>query len=257
MDRRADACHCRETGVIPERGRDEIDASIERWSKALAAYQRNARTASVWADASWLAGYAGCESGDDGQVCVSLSEVASTLDERCVAAVSLALLRSLDIGVPALNTLVGPHWSALDAVPGEVAARILRTRSLIFRRMEVRRLIDRQSRAKLYEWTGMQIDLFSNPDSNAPDIASLARTAMIPPLRELDAKALSGEGLALLMRDLDVDRPPFTLQRLLFARNIGLPAWPGEVDRALDYEGSIRLMAGLPEWLPEWGWVFG
>ncbi|KWB44589.1 hypothetical protein WL37_17290 [Burkholderia ubonensis] len=76
-------------------------------------------------------------------------------------------------------------------------------------------------------------------------------------MHRLDADALSREGLALLLRDLDVERPPFPLLRLSFERDLRLPEWLRQIDRALDQDGSARLMEGLPEWLQGWGWVFG
>ncbi|VWD53082.1 type III secretion protein HrpB4 [Burkholderia lata] len=238
----------------PGSGRQVIDASIERYLSALAVYQRNVRTAAVWADSSWMS----TAIGDvDVLGLSSLRAAASMLDERRIAAVSHALLDALDFEPPKLSALVGPQWSSLDAMPVEVGARVLRMRALIFRRMEVRRLIDRKSRVALSEWAGMPIESLVREHSGAPDIALLARTLHVPPLHSLDAHALSCEGLALLLRDLCVDRPPFALLRLLFSRDIELPEWPRRVDRALDAQGSARVMAELPEWVREWGWVFG
>ena len=120
-----------------------------------------------------------------------------------IAAVSLTLLRLLEVESVTLSGLVGPQWSSLDAVPVDVAMQVLRMRALIFRRMEVRRLIDRMSIVAVSEWSGMQIDSLARLHADAPDIALLARTIRIPPLRALDAHALSCEGLALLLRDLN------------------------------------------------------
>ncbi|KWK69125.1 type III secretion protein HrpB4 [Burkholderia ubonensis] len=238
-------------------GRDEIDELKERLTSALVVYQRNARTAAIWADASWLDACIG-SAADGGDAALSrLRATLSTRGEGPIASVSLALLRSLEVAPVALSRLVGPQWSSLDAVPVDVAVKVLRMRALIFRRMEVRRLIDRKSRVALSEWSGMHIDTLVSPHADAPDIALLTRTIRIPPLRALDAHALSCEGLALLLRDLNVERPPFTLARLLFSRDLRLPEWPRNIDRALEAQGSVRLMERLPEWLPEWGWVFG
>ncbi|KVU59679.1 hypothetical protein WK68_20410 [Burkholderia ubonensis] len=238
-------------------GSDEIDASIARFSNALEVYRRNARTVAVWADVSWMRECIGGGADGDNLEFARLRAAVSALDDVQIAAVSRALLRSLDVGLPKLSALVGPSWSSLDAVPVEAGAQVLRMRALLFRRMELRRLIDRKSRMALEKWIGMQIDSIVGECSGGPDVDLLALTIRIPPLRALDAHALACEGLALLLRDLDVDRPPFTLLQLLFPRDLRLPEWPRQVDRALDERGSERLMAGLPEWFPEWGWVFG
>nr|WP_198363693.1 type III secretion protein HrpB4 [Burkholderia ubonensis] len=224
---------------------------------ALTVYQRNARTAAIWADVSWFGTCLGSATDGDGAALSRLRATLSARGDGPTAAVSLALLRSLDVVPVSLSGLVGPHWSALDAVPVDVAVQVLRMRALIFRRMELRRLIDRKSIVAVSEWSGMQIDALAKWSSDAPDIALLACAIRIPPLRALDAHALSCEGLALLLRDLNVERPPFALTRLAFSRDLRLPVWPGHIDRALDEQGSVRLMERLPEWLPEWGWVFG
>ncbi|WP_157768486.1 type III secretion protein HrpB4 [Burkholderia ambifaria] len=229
----------------------------ERLASALEVYQRNARTAAIWADASWF-GACVSAAADGGDTAFSrLRATLSMRGEGPIAAVSLALLRLLEVEPVTLSGLVGPQWSSLDAVPVDVAMQVLRMRALMFRRMEVRRLIDRKSRVSVSEWSGMQIDLLESLHADAPDIALLARTMRIPPLRALDAHALSCEGLALLLRDLNAERPPFKLARLLFSRDLRLPEWPRHIDRALDDQGSVRLMERLPEWLPERGWVFG
>ncbi|KVM33600.1 hypothetical protein WJ54_06665 [Burkholderia ubonensis] len=223
----------------------------------MAGYQRNARTAALWADSSWISAAIGA--GTDGDVpgFPALRAAVAALDERHIATVSRALLNAFNIEPPKLDVISGPQWSSLDAMPVEIGVRVLRMRALLFRRMEVRRVVDRPSRMTLSEWAGMSIDSLVREHSGAPDIALLERTLHVPPLRSLDANALSCEGLALLMRDLRVDQPPFTLLRLRFPRNITLPEWPRRIDRALDAQGSGRLLAELPEWLAEWEWVFG
>lgn len=237
---------------------DDIAALVDRYARALAAYQRNAQTTAIWADVSWMTTCidSGIDHGDHPGFAWIQSAV-PRLEKRHISAISLALLNRLEIRHPNLNALVGPFWSSLDTIPVAMGVRVLRARALIFRRMEVRRLLDVRSRVRLSEWAGMPIEPFVFECPGAPDIASLALTARIPPLHRLDADALSREGLALLLRDLDVERPPFPLLRLSFERDLRLPEWLRQIDRALDQDGSARLMEGLPEWLQGWGWVFG
>ncbi|MGU7816488.1 type III secretion protein HrpB4 [Burkholderia sp. AW49-1] len=241
----------------PGSERQVIDASTERRLSALVGYQRNVRTAALWADSSWISAAIGAGADGDVPGFPALRDAVAALDERRIATVSRALLDAFDIEPPKLAALFGPQWSSLDAMPVEIGVRVLRMRALLFRRMEVRRMVDRQSRVTLSEWTGMSIDSLVREHSGAPDIALLEHTLHVPPLRSLDAHALSYEGLALLLRDLRVDQPPFTLLRLMFPRNITLPEWPRRIDRTLDAQGSGQLLAELPECLAEWGWVFG
>jgi hypothetical protein len=73
---------------------------------------------------------------------------------------------------------------------------------------------------------------------------------------------------ALIFRGADVRRlidqrdahgllAPCPLLRLALPREMDLPPWFDSSTRTLDTQGTRTLVAHLPEWIPEWGWLFG
>jgi hypothetical protein len=121
-------------------------------------------------------------------------------------------------------------------------------------------LIDKRSRMQLSEWIGIPIDRLTDgaPDTtNAPEIARLTGRSSLPALDALDAQTLASEGCALIMRDAAAGVAPFSLLCLALPRDLRTPLWRHDNARELDAGGTGRLLARLPELIPEWAWLFG
>lgn len=249
-----------------------------RAAAVLAAYERNAREAVRWVHSSWLAAALGVEPVRLDGLRAALANAKREQSEAC----SLALLRALGVQAPPFDAMQAPNLAMLDALPPKWGLRVLRMRSLVLRRADVRRLIDKRTRMQLTEWVGVPLDRLTSgatsgaagaagttgatgatgaiPTSataNAPDTALLTARGKLPALDRLDADTLAYEGYALLMRDSRSIAAPFALLRLAVPRNLPASPWLDAGGRELDAGGTAQLLARLPELLPESAWSFG
>ncbi|OAJ61456.1 hypothetical protein A6V36_24070 [Paraburkholderia ginsengiterrae] len=236
-----------------------------RAAAVLAAYERNAREAARWVHSSWLAAALGVDPVRLDGVRAALANAKREQSEAC----SLALLRALGIQAPPFDALQAPNLAMLDALPPEWGLRVLRMRSLVLRRADVRRLIDKRTRTQLSEWVGVPLDRLTSgaagttgatrtsAAANAPDTALLTARGKLPALDRLDADTLAYEGYALLMRDSRSIAAPFALLRLALPRTLPASPWLDAGGRELDADGTAQLLARLPELLPESAWSFG
>lgn len=241
---------------------------FRRAATVLNAWQRNVDTTIDWADPSWTAALLKLDAEQ-------LERVREALQAASVAArmaCSRALVRAAgvvppdftDLTLGATQTGAQPNAALLDALPAECGLQVLRMRALLFRRAEVRRLIDKRTRQQLSEWVGVSVDRLTQ-DAHAgepPDTARLIARAGMPPLAALDAARLAIEGCALLLRDLapsvlPTRRAPFTLLRLALPRALPPVTWLAQTPADLDAPGSARLFARLPDLLPEYPWLSG
>jgi type III secretion system HrpB4-like protein len=211
-----------------------------RAAAAFAAYERNARDAVHWVHPSWLAAALGVDAGALDGLRAALATAARAQVEAC----SLALLRTLGVPAPSFDALRAPNLAVLDALPPQWGLRVLRMRSLALRRADVRRLIDKRNRMQLSEYVGVSLD-------------RLTGRGLLPALDRLDADTLACEGYALMARDACSVAAPFGLLRLALPRNLPASPWLDDGGRELDAGGTARLVARLPELLPEWAWLFG
>ncbi len=227
-----------------------------RMAAAFSAYERNVLDAAHWAHPSWLATALAVKVDHVAPLRVALARA----DRTRVEALSRSLVRAAGVQPHAFDALRAPNLAVLDALPPQWGLRVLRMRALVRRRADVRRLIDKRSRVQLSEWIGMPIDRLS---AGAHDWASAAGTARLtghsssPALETLDEAALACEGCALVMRDTPAGVVPFSLLCLALPREMRVPSWLQESPGELDAGGTARLLARLPEWIPEWAWLFG
>lgn len=243
-----------------------------RAAAVLAAYERNAREAVRWVHSSWLAAALGVEPVRLDGLRAALANAKREQSEAC----SLALLRALGVQAPPFDAMQAQNLAMLDALPPEWGLRVLRMRSLVLRRADVRRLIDKRTRMQLTEWVSVPLDRLTSgatsgaagaagttgatrtsATANAPDTALLTARGKLPALDRLDADTLAYEGYALLMRDSRSNAAPFALLRLALPRNLPASPWLDAGGRELDAGGTAQLLARLPELLPESAWSFG
>ncbi|WP_323073923.1 type III secretion protein HrpB4 [Mycetohabitans endofungorum] len=233
-----------------------VTTPFERAAAALAAYDRNARDAMSWVHPSWLAEALGA----DATAIVALRTALLSCQRERMDAASCALLHAAGVEPPGIARFIAPGITMLDALPIEHGLRMLRVRALLFRGAQVRRLIDKVSRRRLVEWTGVPLDAITDAATGAPDVAALALSDAMKPLDEIDAQKLAEEGYLLIVRDeADADRAgtPCTLLRLALPFSVNLPGWFRTRAGGLDQDGTLKLLAHLPVWLPEWKWLFG
>ncbi|SOE96839.1 type III secretion protein HrpB4 [Burkholderia sp. D7] len=244
-----------------------LDGPLIRAAAALQAYGRNLSVAARWMHPSWITALLSIDEMQYGWWTRALGQAS----EPAVEGVSRALCRSAGFAAPSVEMLSQPairlrpegpmpNVALLDACPADVGLQILSMRALLFRRAEVRRLIDKPTRSQLSEWGGVSIDVLSRDAHlvDAPDVARLHVRSGMPPLATLDAAALLAEGLALLERDAGgTTGPLFHMLRFALPRELNTPAWLARISPELDALGTARLFARLPELLPEWAWLFG
>jgi type III secretion system HrpB4-like protein len=255
-----------------------------RAAAAFAAWERNARTAVQWAHPSWLAGALGVAPAALETFYAALGDHASTEPradangqslrrERrdTIDTASRALLRTLRVPPPAFDTWFRPGPQVLDALPAALGLNVLRMRALLFRRADVRRLIDKRSRLQLAQWVGVPLDrLLAQPPgtaaTNAPDTARLVARGALPALDALDADTLAQEGYALMARESEntgaaptgaIVDAPCPLLRLALPRELPAAPWLDAAAREPDPLGTPQLIARFPELLPEWAWLSG
>nr|WKF60277.1 hypothetical protein HUO10_004798 [Paraburkholderia busanensis] len=261
-----------------------------RAAAMLLAWQRNARGVLQWAHPSWLASALAI---DETQAAGLTQAVAAAHADDC----SLALLRHLGLPMPSLEAFAEPGPLRLDALPAAAGLRVLRIRALRFRRAEIRRIVDKRTRATVVQWAGLPLDRLTGDAPNdrraMPDIAQMAARVPIPPVAMLDDHALALEGYALIRRDLEVDldlggaRSPCPLLRLALPRGVAadrpvdgyasVPSsmqtrdnaahashqshaarhWVDQIPADVDQHGTAALFAELPNLLPEYPWLSG
>jgi type III secretion system HrpB4-like protein len=222
----------------------------QRGARALSAWERNACAAFSWAHPSWIAG------------ALAIGEAEALMLSRALGgdrneSLSHAFLQSARLPPPDLEALAHVHVARLDALPIEIGLRVLRLRALRFRRSEVRRIVDKRTRTAVLQWAGIPLDRLTNETDeerlNAPDVTRLSLT----PVALLDADTLALEGHALIARDLNAVRSPCPLLRLALPCASTGTRWIDALPRDLDAQGTQALIARLPEYLPEWSWLFG
>lgn len=255
-----------------------------RAAAAFAAWERNARTAVQWAHPSWLAGALDVAPGALDTFYAALGDSDAPSQRPCRNAIdtcSRALLRALRVPPPAFDTWFRPGPQVLDALPAALGLNVLRMRALLFRRADVRRLIDKRSRMQLAQWVGVPLDrLLAQPPgtaaTNAPDTARLVARGAMPGLDALDAHTLALEGYALMAREhhnggatlsaglagtsgtsSSPADAPCPLLRLALPRDLPPVPWLDAAAREPDPLGTPQLIARFPELLPEWAWLSG
>jgi type III secretion system HrpB4-like protein len=222
----------------------------------LVRHERNRLNAIDWIDRSWLPDWFDAALPPD--------EAMRSRDHACALASALALpvfdardlWRCIDGGKRA--PVRSQQSLALAALPMCDQLRLLRVRSLVFRRAEVRRVLDLERRSR---WAAM-----IGPDgaahlrwlqslADAPEMAALSRTLGAPPLDALDETTLAWEGYCLLERDgvLAADsggaHPP--MLRFGLPRSWTAPPWLARCERHIDERGSEHLLDRLPILFPE------
>ncbi|MGN6315739.1 type III secretion protein HrpB4 [Trinickia sp.] len=233
----------------------------------LAQYERNRAAASAWIDRSWLPSW--------------WPQAASTCDALSAPDSVEALMRTLSVPAPDMELVFdcaerqqgtspdcrGSGKAAMPAlaltwlsVPEQL--RMLRLRAFVFRRGEVRRVVDLERRARLAAWLGDQGGAqlrWLQGLEGAPEMSVLTRMYGAPHLDALDATALAWEGYCLFQRDgvLRAGDATAQLLRLGLPRALDTPAWLARCPRDTDADGSERVLRRLPILFPEHAWSFG
>jgi hypothetical protein len=225
----------------------------------LAQHERNRLDAMEWIDRSWLPRWF--------DVASPPSDAMRSRDNACVLASALGLpvfdVRDLFDGIEAGKTIPARRRPrlAMAALPMRDQLRLLRVRSLVFRRAEVRRVLDLERRSR---WAAMIGDdgaahlRWLQSLADAPEMAVLSRTLGAPPLDALDETALAWEGYCMLVRDGaltdDAGRTGPSMLRFGLPRSWTTPAWLARCERHIDASGSAQLLDRLPILFPEHAW---
>ncbi|RZF23586.1 type III secretion protein [Paraburkholderia sp. UYCP14C] len=238
------------------------------FARTAAAWQRNASEAARWAHPSWWAPALDLSAAVISASFDALREALASAHADSLAACSRALLHTAGAARPRFDGLRAPDPAVLDALPVDDGLRVLHMRALLWRRAEVRRLIDKQSRLRLAQWIGVRLGAAHAPvahvSANATDVALLVAHGQLPALEEMDEERLACEGYALIVRDMHGPAQsamhacaprPCSLLRLALPRD--LPPWPGTSGLELDGSGAGLFFAQLLELFPEWEWLFG
>lgn len=261
------------------------DSPYRRAAAVLAAWQCNARGVLQWAHPSWLASALAIDEAAARaltRAVVEQGDAGATRPRVGFDACSLSLLRSVGPGLPELDAFADPGAMRLDAAPPEIGLRVLRIRALRFRRGEIRRIVDKRTRASVVQFAGIPLERLTGESPNerlaVPDIGQMSARVPIPPVAMLDGDALALEGHALIKRDLRSAGSPCPLLRLALPRDAagmrdsnstsssdsGDPRdprarrhWVEQIPADVDQHGSAALFAQLPNLLPEWAWLFG
>lgn len=226
----------------------------------LAALERNRATAIEWVDRSWWPEWLWTDALD----------AASLAHPDCASALARALavppleaalvFECVDTRQHRGNRL--RHGMALAALPIVDQLRIARLRSLVFRRAEVRRIVDRDRRTRLAASLGEEgaaLLRWLGSLAGAPEVSALRRTLGIGPLESLDETGLAWEGYCLFQRDgvLTSGSAHAALLRLALPRALSSPAWIERCAPGLDADGSELVSSRLPLLFPELAWSFG
>jgi hypothetical protein len=160
------------------------------------------------------------------------------------------------------ETLTGNRLNLvlLDMLPAEIGLQVLCMRALLFRRFELRRVIDKRVRLRLSEWAGINLEtlLAGALYGDIPDAVDHADYAAVPSVDTLSVYALAEEGLALFTRDQHVDDIlQCGLLRLALAQAGAQHQWLGKIPATYDAGSSAWLYSQLPNWLGTWAWLFG
>jgi type III secretion system HrpB4-like protein len=248
-----------------------MNASLEqpfvRAASAVRASRANMADAARWMHPSWSMALLDIDAAQFSRWASAVWQSSRGALERA----SLALCETAGVAPPALEQLslpllmarpegAMPNPALFDACPAALGLQILRMRALSFRRVEVRRLIDKRTRALLSDWAGVAVDQLCVDAhlAEAPNVATLQTQVRMPALASLDADGLAIEGLLLIERDCGAQRAsPFPLLRCALSRDLQAPAWFARLSPDVDSRGTVRLFARLPRLLPEWAWLFG
>lgn len=229
----------------------------------LARYERNRATASAWIDRSWLPSWWPQAASE----CDALSA-----PDSVDALMRLLAVPPLDVK-DVLDRAEGKRGTSADAPGGRTALSLawlpvpeqLRTlclRALLFRRGEVRRMVDFQRRARLAAWLGDEGGAhlrWLQALGGAPEMPILMRTYGAPLLDSLDSTALAWEGYCLFQRDgvLQAGDAAGALLRLGLPRALLAPAWLAHCPRDIDADGGAHVLSRLPILFPEHAWLSG
>ena len=222
-------------------------------------HERNRLDAIEWIDRSWLPGWFDRASPS--------SDAMRLHDNACALANALGLpvfdARDLFDGVETGKTMAARRRQslAIAALPMRDQLRLLRIRSLVFRRAEMRRVLDLERRSR---WAAMIGDdgaahlRWLQSLADAPEMAALSRALGAPPLDALDETALAWEGYCMLVRDGaltdDAGRTGPSMLRFGLPRSWTAPAWLARCERHIDASGSEQLLNRLPILFPEHAW---
>jgi len=217
-------------------------ASIERMLRALRCHGERARTAACWAHPSWLAEPLGVDAAVAADVQRALGHGAPDSVHAC----SVELLRHwrvepIDLAVLAGSARRPSAASALiSLVPAATGLRMLRMRALLGQLDTVRRTIDRSARERLSAALGFPVAEF------VARAAATARPAASHEIGPMDDESIAGAGLRALA--------PGAASLCMLALPRAWASLPGKgVDAPLDASWA----ALLPEFFPEWTWLFG
>ncbi|CAB3772870.1 type III secretion protein HrpB4 [Paraburkholderia humisilvae] len=235
---------------------------FERLSARHEAYEANLSRAALWAHPSWFE----CMLGVDALTLTRWRVLLAQARESTLDSCSRAFVDAAGIeppppdswGLPAfVDTANGRklNLALLDMVPTELGIRVLCMRALVFRRFELRRLIDKRIRQRLSAFAGISLELLF---ANAPYAVNPINVKSMPPLNGVTAESLALEGLVLFRRDSHgsgAKHPP--LLRLALARSTAQDRWLSALPDTADSDGGAWLYSQLPNWLGTWSWLFG
>ncbi|WP_183085310.1 type III secretion protein HrpB4 [Trinickia fusca] len=232
-------------------------ARVAAWLEQL---DGNRRACLDWMHPSWLPAWL-----LDGTVGESLRDADDACANALVQLLELPSVDAFDTYATWQTCASRDAWArnvlAFATLPIDWQRRLLRLRALVFRRGEVRRIVDLMRRSRLAALLGEQATpllrwLAQLP--GAPDVATLSRAIGMPGLDALDDDALEWEGFCLLERDgvLANDAAAQWLRRAL-PRELDVPIWLARCERAVDADGSAHVLSRLPELFPEPAWSFG
>jgi type III secretion system HrpB4-like protein len=226
----------------------------------LAALERNRATAIEWIDRSWWPDW----------LSVGALDAGSLTQRDCANALARALaVPPLDAALVFECVDTRQHrctrlrqGMALAALPIVDQLRIARLRSLVFRRAEVRRIVDRDRRTRLAASLGDEGGVllrWLGSVAGAPEISALRRSLGIGTLESLDETGLAWEGYCLFERDgvLASGSAHGALLRLALPRALSSLAWLERCPPGLDADGSELVSSRLPLLYPEFAWSFG
>ena len=215
---------------------------VERVLRALHCHGERARTAACWAHPSWLAVPLGIDAAAAAEVQHALRGCAP----RAVQACSAELLRHwcvepVDLSVLAASARRPAAAAALlSLVPESTGLRMLRMRALLGHLDRLRRTIDRAARERLSAALGLPLAEF------VARAATATRPAASQGIGPMDDESLAGTGWRALAP------APNGLCALALPRALACAPAEG-ADAALDASWA----ALLPEFFPEWTWLFG
>ncbi|SMF99967.1 type III secretion protein HrpB4 [Burkholderia singularis] len=227
-------------------------------------YEANLSHAALWAHPSWYMAILGVDESIVEQwrhTLAHTSKDALHVCSRALAEAAHVIHPDPDAYQrPALETSANSparlNLALLSMLPTAVGLQVLCMRALLFRRIELRRTIDKRVWARLSEWAGVHIETLI---ADAPPMDTLETDRGLHlPIDALDAQALANEGFVLFMRDGCHDGLSYRhlLQLALKhgGHDGGAPAFmPGKTDA----NGSAWLYSQLPNWLGTWSWLFG